>query len=82
MKTYIVLFASCVMAATAARHSWALGLGELTLSSYLNEPFRAEVALLEADLLDENDVHVGLAPDTDFSRFGLERVFFSDRHPF
>ena len=76
MKTYIVLFASCVMAATAARYSWALGLGELTLSSYLNEPFRAEVALLEADLLDENDVHVGLAPDTDFSRFGLERVFF------
>ena len=76
MKIRVLLILSCVMAATAARHSWALGLGELTLSSYLNEPFRAEVPLLEADLLDDNDVHVGLAPDTAFSRFGLDRVFF------
>ena len=76
MKTHVLLIASCLMAATAARHSFALGLGELTLSSYLNEPFRAEVPLLEADLLDDNDVQVGLAPDADFSRFGLDRVFF------
>ena len=75
MKTHVLLTAGCLMAAIAARHSWALGLGELTLSSYLNEPFRAEVALLEADLLDDEDVQVGLAPDADFSRFGLERVF-------
>lgn len=75
MKTHVLLIAICLMAATAARHSWALGLGELTLSSYLNEPFRAEVALLEADLLDDEDVQVGLAPDADFSRFGLDRVF-------
>lgn len=75
MKTHALLTASCLMAAIAAPHSWALGLGELTLSSYLNEPFRAEVALLEADLLDDEDVQVGLAPDADFSRFGLERAF-------
>lgn len=77
------IFAVAVLAtATAPPHSWALGLGELTLFSYLNEPFRAEVELLEADALDDSDVHVDLAADAEFERLGVSREFFLTRIDF
>ncbi|HCI87802.1 MAG TPA: peptigoglycan-binding protein LysM, partial [Gammaproteobacteria bacterium] len=47
--------------------------------SYLNEPFRAEVSLLEADALNDNDVHVDLASDAEFERLGVSRDFFLTR---
>ncbi|MGB2192933.1 MAG: type IV pilus assembly protein FimV, partial [Luminiphilus sp.] len=76
MKRLPIVAASVLSAAIIPRDGWALGLGELTLYSYLNEPFRAEVALLEADALDDNDVHVDLASDTEFERLGVSRDFF------
>jgi len=60
MKRLPIVAAGVLSAAIIPRDGWALGLGELTLYSYLNEPFRAEVVLLEADALDDNDVHVDL----------------------
>ncbi len=66
-------------AAIIPRDGWALGLGELTLHSYLNEPFRAEVALLEADAFDDSDVLVGLASEFEFERLGVSRDFFLTR---
>ena len=82
MKTVSILVAAVVFAASVPRDGWALGLGELTLYSHLNEPFRAEVALLEADALDDNDVHVALASDTEFERLGVSRSFFLTRIKF
>ena len=76
MKRLPIVAAGVLSAAIIPRDGWALGLGELTLYSYLNEPFRAEVALLEADALDANDVHVDLASDTEFERLGVSRDFF------
>ena len=76
MKRLPIVAAGVLSAAIIPRDGWALGLGELTLYSYLNEPFRAEVALLEADALDDNDVHVDLASDTEFERLGVSRDFF------
>lgn len=76
MKRLPILAAGVLSAAIVPRDGWALGLGELTLYSYLNEPFRAEVALLEADAFDDNDVHVDLASDTEFERLGVSRDFF------
>ena len=76
MKRLPIVAAGVLSAAIIPRDGWALGLGELTLYSYLNEPFRAEVALLEADALDDNDVHVDLASDTEFERMGVSRDFF------
>ena len=61
MKRVSILAAGVLSAAIIPCDGWALGLGELTLHSYLNEPFRAEVALLEADAFDDSDVLVGLA---------------------
>ena len=54
----------------------ALGLGELTLKSFLNEPLVAEVDLLEIGDLDEGQVKIRLASRTDFDRAGIERAYF------
>ena len=54
----------------------ALGLGELTLNSFLNEPLRAEVSLLETGELDPTQIRMRLATRDDFDRAGVERSFF------
>ena len=79
MKRVSILAAGVLSAAFIPRDGWALGLGELTLHSYLNEPFRAEVALLEADAFDDSDVLVGLASEFEFERLGVSRGFFLTR---
>ena len=79
MKRVSILAASVLSAAITPRDAWALGLGELTLYSHLNEPFRAEVALLESDAFDDSDVLVGLASEVEFDRLGVSRDFFLTR---
>lgn len=54
----------------------ALGLGEITLHSALNQPFEAEIELLEVGDLGAQDLRVGLAPAEVFSRSGVERFYF------
>ncbi|MBV4553201.1 peptidoglycan-binding protein LysM [Pseudomonas sp. SWRI102] len=54
----------------------ALGLGEITLHSALNQPFRADIALVDVAGLSEGDLSASLAGPDDFSRAGVERVFF------
>ena len=49
----------------------ALGLGELTLHSALDEPFNAEIELVNIGEADENQILVGLASKSDFERRGL-----------
>lgn len=54
----------------------ALGLGEITLHSALNQPFEAEIELLEVGDLGAQDLRVALAPAEVFSRSGVERIYF------
>ncbi|MGF6113928.1 FimV/HubP family polar landmark protein [Pseudomonas frederiksbergensis] len=54
----------------------ALGLGDITLHSALNQPFSADIALIDAGGLAEGDLSVSLATADEFSRAGVERVFF------
>lgn len=54
----------------------ALGLGEITLHSALNQPLRADIALVDAAGLEEGELSVSLAAAEEFSRAGVERVFF------
>ena len=54
----------------------ALGLGEITLHSALNQPLRADIALVDAAGLEEGELSVSLATADEFSRAGIERVFF------
>jgi FimV-like protein len=54
----------------------ALGLGEITLHSALNQPLRADIVLEDAAGLEEGELSVSLATADEFSRAGIDRVFF------
>src|SRR6218665_984779 len=54
----------------------ALGLGDITLHSALNQPFEAEIELLEVGDLTDTDMKVRLASDAVYARSGVERIYF------
>lgn len=55
---------------------WAVGLGELTVHTHLNEPLRGEVLLLDSEHIEISDLRVELASEEEFQRVGAERVFW------
>ena len=54
----------------------ALGLGDIRIQSFLNEPLRAEVELLDTRELLVDDIRIRLAASEDFERLGVERSYF------
>lgn len=70
------------VAVTYSAWTPALGLGEITLHSALNQPLRADIALVDAAGLDESELSVNLATADEFSRAGVDRVFFLDNLKF
>jgi len=66
------------LAAAFTQIGWSLGLGEISLYSYLNEPLSAELTLLETDGLDGADIRLGLASEQEFARLGVERTSLLD----
>src|SRR5690554_209478 len=54
----------------------ALGLGEIELQSWLNEPLDAEISLRQSAGVAPGDVFVNVAPETAYQRVGLERHQF------
>ncbi len=65
-----------------ASQSWALGLGEIRLSSALNEPLRAEIELLAATPEELDNLRVRLASVETFTRYDLDRPLFLSRLQF
>ena len=59
-----------------AQASWGLGLGEITMFSYLNEPLHAEVILLDAQNMRQEDIKIRMATQDDFDRLGVDRAYF------
>jgi pilus assembly protein FimV len=59
-----------------ASEAWALGLGDIRLSSALNEPLRAEVDLLSATTEELDNLTIILASSETFARYGLDRPLF------
>ncbi len=59
-----------------ASEVWALGLGDIRLSSALNEPLSAEIELLSATPEELDNLSVILASSETFARYGLDRPFF------
>ena len=53
----------------------AVGLGEVALESYVNEPLQATIVLLDTGTLTEPEIRVALASSEDFDRLGVERLF-------
>jgi len=56
--------------------SLALGLGDITVHSALNQPFKADIALVDAAGLSAGELSASLASADEFGRAGVERVFF------
>ena len=61
---------------------WALGLGDIRLSSALNEPLRAEIELLSATPEELDNLTVALASADTFERYGLDRPLYLTRVEF
>ncbi len=56
--------------------AWGLGLGELVPRSALNQPFRADIELVQVRNLEVAEIVPKLASREDFERLGVERFFF------
>ncbi|WP_411836157.1 FimV family protein [Pseudomonas chlororaphis subsp. aurantiaca] len=54
----------------------AVGLGEITVHSALNQPLEAEIALVQAQGLEEGELAVSLATAGEFKQAGIERLPF------
>lgn len=54
----------------------ALGMGDITLHSALNQPLNAEIELVETAGLSAEDIVARLASPEEFARAGVDRVFF------
>ncbi|MBV1880529.1 MAG: hypothetical protein KUG82_02805 [Pseudomonadales bacterium] len=54
----------------------ALGVGEIKLESYLNQPLNAKIELLHTRDLSAEEILPGLAPRADFKNAGVERFYF------
>ncbi|MGC8119026.1 FimV/HubP family polar landmark protein [Marinobacter sp. VGCF2001] len=54
----------------------ALGLGEIELQSWLNEPLDAEISLNQSRGVDPGEVFVNVAPESAYERVGLDRHQF------
>ncbi|MFT5334255.1 MAG: pilus assembly protein FimV, partial [Halioglobus sp.] len=54
----------------------ALGLGDLKLESFLNEPLSASVDMHSAAGLQEDQIKVRLATSEDFDKLGIDRAYF------
>ncbi|SMF64248.1 pilus assembly protein FimV [Alteromonadaceae bacterium Bs31] len=73
-RILVLLFSA--LAICIPQVAFALGLGEITLKSVLNQPLDAEIELLEVRDLSENEILVGLASPEDFERVGVDRPYF------
>ncbi len=71
-----LVVAMAAAGAIGANSALALGLGDITLNSALNQPLDAEIELLEVRDLASNEMLPGLAGRDDFIRAGVERAFF------
>jgi pilus assembly protein FimV len=76
MVRRIGLLISTTLIAVASKGVFALGLGEISLKSNLNQPVNAEIQLLEIRDLTERDIIVRLGSQQDFDRLGLDRSYF------
>lgn len=70
----VVFFTSLVL--LAAANAKALGLGDITLESALNQPLRANIPLLQLGEVRAEQISVQLASESDFARFSIDREAF------
>lgn len=55
--------------------AFSIGIGEISVNSYVNEPFRAQIEVLDPETLSESEIIASLATLSDFDRLGIERHY-------
>lgn len=73
MRTLLFTLASSSVLCPGA--AMALGLGEITLYSALNQPLDARIELIDASQLEADEFKVRLASEQAFARAGVERFY-------
>jgi len=73
-KRLALALAALVLLVPVAAH--ALGLGNMTMNSALNQPLDAEIELLSVQSGDLGNLSVRIGTDEDFGRVGVVREFF------
>ncbi|MBU1330379.1 MAG: peptigoglycan-binding protein LysM [Gammaproteobacteria bacterium] len=71
-----LVLAIAAASALSSGMAHALGLGEVTLQSALNQPLVAEIELLEVRDLATNEVLPNLASPDEFNKAGVDRQYF------
>ncbi|MBU3057344.1 FimV/HubP family polar landmark protein [Pseudomonas indica] len=71
-----LVLAIAAASALSSGMAHALGLGEVTLQSALNQPLVAEIELLEVRDLSTNEVIPNLASPEEFNKAGVDRQYF------
>lgn len=74
VRKLVLAVAAATSMASGMAH--ALGLGEVSVKSALNEPLVAEIELLDTKGLSSEEIRSKLASAEDFSRAGVDRQFF------
>ncbi len=69
-------FGYALIATFWCTQAFALGLGDITIHSALNQKLDAEIELLESRGMTESEIVAQLASSEDFKRVGIERFFF------
>lgn len=73
-RSLAMLFGAASLVAT--QMASALGLGEVSVNSSLNQPLDAEIRLLQVRDLTQREILIGLASRDDFERIGVDRPYF------
>ncbi len=73
-KHFIALFTSLLLAFSS--HLFAVGLGDITVESGLNEPLKARIALVKTGELQPAELLAGLADTTEFAKRNIPRETF------
>jgi len=73
LKRNTVWFVGLLLSLMAS-HTLGLGLGSVAVESYLNQPLRLRIEILQLGETRIEDVTVQMASTDDFARFGIERV--------
>lgn len=68
-------FFAAGMTLICSQTAFAIGVGEIVVKSYLNEPLSAEIAVLDPKGLSDSEVIASLASLADFERLGVERHY-------
>ncbi|WP_416399027.1 FimV/HubP family polar landmark protein [Allohahella sp. A8] len=72
-KFAVALFAASSLSASIAQ---ALGLGEVTVNSSLNQPLDAQIELVNTEGLQPSEIVTALASQEAFRRANIDRAFF------